>query len=200
MEKTTGQRSENIRLILIVALCVLSFIAGAAYTKADLWFTMRYTPAIKVHTMAPPQINEQDTTAVSKQSVPTELTSVTPSAPLKQTTSAPNTYLSKEPGAEWHTVRMRVTAYCPCSKCCRPYADGMTACGHVIQPGDTFVAADKRYAFGTEMIVPGYDSGRTVNVLDRGGAIQGNCVDVFFPSHQEALKWGVKHLDVKVHN
>jgi len=95
---------------------------------------------------------------------------------------------------------MRVTAYCPCPKCCGPYADGMTACGHVIQPGDTFVAADKRYAFGTEMIVPGYSQGRTVKVLDRGGAIQGHRVDVFFPSHQEALEWGVKYLDVKIHD
>jgi 3D (Asp-Asp-Asp) domain-containing protein len=76
----------------------------------------------------------------------------------------------------------------------------MTACGHVIEAGDTFVAADKRYAFGTEMIVPGYSQGRAVKVLDRGGAIQGNRVDVFFPSHQEALEWGVKYLDVKVHN
>ena len=66
--------------------------------------------------------------------------------------------------------------------------------------GDAFVAADKRYSFGTEMIVPGYNHSRTVKVLDRGGAIQGNRVDVFFHSHQEALEWGVKHLDVKVHS
>ena len=95
-------------------------------------------------------------------------------------------------------VPMRVTAYCPCSKCCGQYADGITASGHKIQPGDTFVAADKRYSFGTEMIVPGYNDGRTVKVLDRGGAIKGNRLDVFFHSHQEALEWGVKYLDVQV--
>jgi len=37
-----------------------------------------------------------------------------------------------------------------------------------------------------------------VKVLDRGGAIRGSRLDVFFHSHQEALKWGVKYLDVKV--
>ena len=100
--------------------------------------------------------------------------------------------------AEWQTVRMRVTAYCPCAKCCGEYSDGITACGHKIQAGDTFAAADKRYPFGTEMIIAGYNNGEPIKVLDRGGAIRGNRLDVFFHTHKEALQWGVRHLDVKV--
>jgi len=99
---------------------------------------------------------------------------------------------------EWENIRMRVTAYCPCPKCCGEYSDGVTACGHEIQPGDTFVAADRRYPFGTEMLIPGYSNGRAVKVLDRGGAIKGNRLDVFFATHQEALEWGVRGLDIKV--
>jgi len=99
---------------------------------------------------------------------------------------------------EWQTVRMRVTAYCPCPKCCGKYSDGITASGRKIRPGDSFVAADKKYPFGTEMIVPGYGSGEPVKVLDRGGVIRGNRLDVFFESHEDALKWGVRNLDVKV--
>ena len=102
------------------------------------------------------------------------------------------------PADEWQIVRMRVTAYCPCAKCCGRYADGVTSCGHVIQPGDVFAAADRRYSFGTQMIVPGYNNGRAVEVLDRGGAIHGDRLDVFFHSHQEALNWGVRYLDVKI--
>ncbi|KPK45357.1 MAG: hypothetical protein AMJ65_00100 [Phycisphaerae bacterium SG8_4] len=93
---------------------------------------------------------------------------------------------------------MRVTAYCPCSKCCGSYSDGVTASGHRISQGDRFVAADKRYPFGTEMVIPGYKNSQAVEVLDRGGAIRGNRLDVFFNSHQEALEWGVRHLDVKI--
>ena len=93
---------------------------------------------------------------------------------------------------------MRVMAYCPCPKCCGEYSDGVTACGHKIRPGDTFVAADRRYSFGTEMLIPGYSNSRTVKVLDRGGAIKGNRLDVFFATHQEALEWGVKYLEVSV--
>lgn len=99
---------------------------------------------------------------------------------------------------EWQTEKMRVTAYCACPKCCGSYSDGVTASGHKIGRGDLFVAADKVYPFGTEMIVPGYKGGETVKVLDRGGVIRGNRLDVFFGSHEEALEWGVRHLDVKI--
>jgi len=99
---------------------------------------------------------------------------------------------------EWQTVRMRVTAYCPCERCCGRYSNGQTACGHKIRPADAFVAADKKYAFGTEMLIPGYNNAVPVKVLDRGGAIHGNRLDVFFASHNEALDWGVRYLDVKV--
>ncbi len=115
-----------------------------------------------------------------------------------ETNSESNTESNTEQSEEWESIEMRVTAYCPCPKCCGEYSDGVTACGHKILPGDTFVAADRRYSFGTEMLIPGYSNSRTVQVLDRGGAIKGNRLDVFFATHQEALKWGVKYLEVSV--
>ena len=106
---------------------------------------------------------------------------------------------SPQVAGQWQTVRMRVTAYCACRKCCGKFADGITASGHKIRSGDTFAAADKRYSFGTEMIVAGYNKGKPIKVLDRGGAIRGNKLDVFFNSHKKAMQWGVKYIDVKVH-
>lgn len=98
----------------------------------------------------------------------------------------------------WHTVHMRVTAYCPCAKCCGEWSDGITATGHKIFQGDRFAAADRRYAFGTELVIAGYNNGEVVKVLDRGGAIKGDRLDVFFNTHQEALEWGVQYIDVKI--
>ena len=115
-------------------------------------------------------------------------------AVTKPDNSEPNSHHARQ----WQTVPMRVTAYCPCPKCCGRFSDGITACAHKIKPGDTFVAADQMYPFGTEMIVPGYNNARPVKVLDRGGAIKGNRLDVFFHSHQQALNWGVRYIDVKV--
>ena len=95
-----------------------------------------------------------------------------------------------------YIVEMEVTAYCPCAKCCGEWADGYTACGKLAH--GCFVAAPKSYPFGTILIIPGYNDSRPVAVLDRGGAIRGNKLDVFFPTHQDALNWGRRNLMVQV--
>ena len=99
---------------------------------------------------------------------------------------------------QWRIMRMRVTGYCPCPICCGRLAQGRTANGHVIRQGERFVAADKKYPFGTEIIVPHYNNEKPIKVIDRGGAIKGNCLDLFFDKHTNAAKWGVRYLDVKV--
>ena len=91
-----------------------------------------------------------------------------------------------------------VTAYCPCEKCCGRFADGITASGYVIQPGDKIVAAPKEYPFGTLMLIEGY-SNDLVMVRDRGGSIKGDRLDVFFHTHQEAKNWGRLQVMVRIY-
>lgn len=95
---------------------------------------------------------------------------------------------------------MEVTAYCPCAICCGPHAHGITASGHKVSyHGGAFVAADADiFAFGTRVSIPGYKGGKPVPVVDRGGAIVGNHIDVFLSTHEQALKWGHKWLPVTV--
>ncbi len=108
------------------------------------------------------------------------------------------TYTVAQSDTRWQVVRMRVTGYCPCAKCCGKFSDGITASNHRIGRGDTFVAADKFYPFGTEMVIPGYNGNQSVEVKDRGRVIKGNRLDVFFSSHKTAKKWGTRYLDVLV--
>ena len=104
-----------------------------------------------------------------------------------------------EVAGNYRFVTMRVTAYCPCRKCCGNHADGITASGRNIWAnGGKFTAAPRHLPFGTKLTVPGYNSSLAVPVLDRGGAIKNNRLDVFFFSHEEARKWGVRWLSVKV--
>jgi len=93
--------------------------------------------------------------------------------------------------------RMLVTAYCPCPICCGPDAHGVTASGRAVSANaGKFVAADPAIPFGTLLVIPGYNNGQPTEVLDRGGAIKGDHLDVFFPTHDEAKRWGARWLVV----
>jgi len=98
------------------------------------------------------------------------------------------------------TIEMVVTAYSPDWRSCGGSADGITATlHHVSTNGTKLVAADPRLlAYGSLLTIPGYDAGQVVPVLDCGGAIKGNRLDVLFPTHEEARKWGVRKVKVTV--
>lgn len=90
--------------------------------------------------------------------------------------------------------RYKVTAYCACVRCCGK-TNGITASGTKATANRT-IAAPSTFAFGTKVVI----NGQTYTVEDRGGAIQGNRIDVYMNSHSEALAWGVRYLDVEVLN
>jgi 3D (Asp-Asp-Asp) domain-containing protein len=99
-----------------------------------------------------------------------------------------------------YTRRMVVTAYCPCKICCGSHACGITASGQsVYSNGMKMVAADRALmAFGTLVSVPGYHGAVPVPVLDRGGTIKGDRLDVLLPTHAQALAWGKRTVEVTV--
>lgn len=90
------------------------------------------------------------------------------------------------------TKIFKITAYCPCSKCCGKET-GITASGTRATAGRT-IAASGQYSFGTKLLI----NGNVYTVEDRGGAIQGNKIDIYMNTHAEALAWGVKYLPVQV--
>ena len=92
---------------------------------------------------------------------------------------------------------MRVTAYCPCKKCCGRWSDGITASGKpVTANGGRFCAATRDIPFNSMIYIPGYGC---VPVFDRGRAIRGDRLDLFFPSHKQARQWGVQWLEVSIY-
>ncbi|MEM1355255.1 MAG: 3D domain-containing protein [Planctomycetota bacterium] len=97
------------------------------------------------------------------------------------------------------TMTMSTTAYSPDHRSCGKWADGITASGmSVWTNGMKLVAADPAIPFGTILSIPGYNGGRPVPVLDRGGAIKGNKLDLLYPTHEIALQWGVQRKVVTV--
>jgi len=93
------------------------------------------------------------------------------------------------------TSLWRVSAYCPCARCCGKFSDGITASG--TRADHPLVAAPPEIPFGTWMQIPGYADGAWVQVEDRGGAIKGRKLDLLFTTHSDALEWGVKWVVVQ---
>jgi 3D (Asp-Asp-Asp) domain-containing protein len=110
-------------------------------------------------------------------------------------------------------VDMETTGYCKCGHCCgwernwrlqpvftsgsskgKPKEVGVTASGTRADWG-TIAADPKVYPFGTIMYIPDYGWGR---VEDVGSAIKGQHIDLYFPSHKQALKWGRVQKEVKI--
>lgn len=87
------------------------------------------------------------------------------------------------------------TAYCPCSKCCGKWSNGITATG--LKAGYGVAAVDPRVIpLGTKLYVEGY--GYCV-AGDTGGAIKGNRIDLCYSSHSAALASGFGHKATKVY-
>ena len=108
---------------------------------------------------------------------------------------------------------MLTTGYCSCGTCCgwrrnwfgRPVyssgpnegkrkAVGVTASGAQAHPG-TIAADTSRYPFGTIMYVDGYGYG---TVEDTGAGIKGEHIDLYFRSHEDAVRWGAQWKHVRV--
>lgn len=120
---------------------------------------------------------------------------------------------SRNPFQRTEFVTLEATGYCKCQECCgwrrnllmQPvYAYGpqegerkkvgVTASGTKAKPG-TIAADTSVFPFGTRMKVPGYGWG---TVEDRGGAIKGGKIDLFFKTHKQALEWGRQTVTVEV--
>ncbi len=90
------------------------------------------------------------------------------------------------------------TAYCSCEKCCdKKPSDkwyGITAIGKHAKWGT--VAVDRKVIkLGSRLKIQGFPK-TTFRAEDVGSAIKGNHIDIWFPSHKQALKFGVKKMVV----
>lgn len=109
---------------------------------------------------------------------------------------------------EWKTLgEFKITAYCSCVRCCSIWAKNRpldengkeivyTASGERAEAGKTIAVDTSVIPFGTEVRI-----GDTVyTAQDTGSAVKGNVIDIYFDSHEDAVKHGAKYLEVEVRN
>ncbi|MGJ0846537.1 3D domain-containing protein [Tissierella praeacuta] len=100
-------------------------------------------------------------------------------------------------GRKYRVEKLIVTAYAPYdnkSGICNDGDPSRTSTGTKPDWG-TVAVNPKRFPYGTEFYIEGYGYGKG---LDTGGAMRKNSrkIDLFFMKHSDAMKWGVKEMDV----
>lgn len=96
-----------------------------------------------------------------------------------------------------------LTAYCTCVRCCEVWSEQhpskqgtgyiqKTASGTIPTAGKTIATDTNTIPFGTAVIINGHE----YIAEDRGGAIKGNRIDIFFDSHEEALVFGRQKSEI----
>ncbi len=89
--------------------------------------------------------------------------------------------------------KFTITAYCTCRICCGVYSgNNRTASGTVPTSNRTIAVDTNVIPFGTKVII----NGQVYVAEDRGGAIKGKRIDMFFMTHKEALRWGRRSFEV----
>jgi 3D (Asp-Asp-Asp) domain-containing protein len=122
-------------------------------------------------------------------------------AAVKEVSHEPVTIASvseSAPPAVKGTMEMTVTATAYTAYC--PGCSGTTAIGIDLRtnPDQKVIAVDPNVIpLGSRVWVEGY--GEAI-AGDTGGAIKGNKIDVFIPSYDDAIQWGVKKVKIKVLN
>lgn len=86
-----------------------------------------------------------------------------------------------------------LTAYCPCHECSEGYGTN-TATGVKARARHTIAVDPKVIKYGTKVIIDGVE----YNAEDCGGKVKGNHIDIYFNTHEEVERFGVKYKKVRI--
>ena len=85
-----------------------------------------------------------------------------------------------------------ITGYCNCTICCGQWSGGPTYSGVMPQANRTIAVDPDVIPLGSVVVI----NGQAYVAEDTGSAINGNDIDIYFDSHEAALIWGRKSLEV----
>jgi 3D (Asp-Asp-Asp) domain-containing protein len=111
------------------------------------------------------------------------------------TKAAAKTTVKKAAATAYKTITVKAYAYTVNCKGC----SGITAIGLNLKknPSIKAIAVDpKVIPLGSKVYVEGY--GYAI-AADKGKSIKGNKIDVFMPTKEKAIQWGVKTVKVKIY-
>ena len=92
---------------------------------------------------------------------------------------------------------LRITAYCPCEKCCGKWA-AVNASNTNLKAGAT-VAASSQFPFGTVLNIEGIGQRVVYDTVPQSIINKyGETIDLYFDDHNDALAFGCQYKDVYI--
>ncbi len=216
-QNTPGRRSTRTAFRIAAGLAVVGATIGSAILTKELSASVPDYAAVKTvnvradeptRAAEPARILAMNEAAAEVSAEP-EVAPEPETADAGPATNEETLQLAADGRTRWFNGRpvrpgrqywMTVTAYSPDARSCGDSADGLTATLHSVHTNNMkLVAADTSLLpYGSMLTIPGYDSGEVVPVLDCGSAIKGRRLDLLFPTHEEARKWGRQRVLVTV--
>ncbi|QIZ05569.1 LysM peptidoglycan-binding domain-containing protein [Priestia megaterium] len=141
-------------------------------------------------------LNTTNTTVTEKQTKPAAQTVSSKPAAQAPRESEPAVEAASTTNTSSREITVKATAYTASCEGC----SGTTATGINLKanPNAKVIAVDPSVIpLGSKVYVEGY--GNAI-AGDTGGAIKGNRIDIFIPSNQDAINFGVKQLKVTILN
>lgn len=138
----------------------------------------------------PGEVTKKDSIPVKPQKVPSKV-----EESKKETKKAAVEEPKKKSEGSYTVMTVTATAYTAYCEGC----SGITATGIDLRsnPNQKVIAVDPRIIpLGSKVYVEGY--GMAV-AGDTGGAIKGNRIDIYMPSHSNAIDFGRKSIEIKVY-
>lgn len=174
---------------IIGIVCILiSFTVGLIIGEIDI------KPSDNQETESTSEITEVETIETEESRI------------IEETETESDTEVSTEPVIEYVSLgEFRITAYCDCKKCCGKWAENrpldkngnpivIGASGKVLIPDYSIAVDPSVIPYGTKVYIDGHE----YIAHDTGGTIDGNRIDLYMGSHEDALEWGVRYREIFV--
>lgn len=165
-------------LAFILAIVIVSILSLSLYSRPEETEVIEPTPKTEIEAV-PPVVKM---TPPGVRSTPPQVEEIVTDTESEETPVIERISLGE----------FQVTAYCPCSKCCGEWADGITYTGTVATENHTIAVDPYVIPLGSTVEI----NGTEYVAEDIGGAINGNRIDIFFESHETALEWGIQYHEI----
>ena len=185
-----------------IATVIIIVLAAIAITLVWCRYVLSKAQADDLEVIKPttPVVTEK----ISAPKVEPVIVTKTPTVESEVETETPEVETVIESEIEYISLgEYKITAYCACKKCCGIWADSRPldgngnpivygASGMVLIPDYSIAVDPDVIPYGTKV----YIDGREYIAHDTGGAIDGNRIDFYMGSHEDALEWGVQSREI----